>query len=310
MRLVLRVVLAGVMCGLVLGGASASAEVGFGPPVRAQVPRNSRLTAVLHTVVVTDDPTAAIDATITAKVLAAGQQLATLGPFPVHASGIAQRVDMALPADAVAALRRIERDQRHAGGVVSYAVTVPDGDPAGPPTRTYTMSSRVSLHRPVHARRPTRMLVENGIFGGSGGQLATGWVSLAAPQAWPRTSIDGRPLATYGPIPVGRGCGAYLVAHPVQVAVRDPTSYVNGVGGRGNTVRPGHLYRVRATGRDEPVPSAAAVGLLRVALHRYAGARIDVTFDPECPPASGRATRLVDALATAVRGVAVHLQST
>jgi hypothetical protein len=310
MRLALRMLLVGLVCGLTSGGASASAEVGFGPPVRAEVPRNSRLTAVLRTVVVTDDPTAAIDATITANVVGAGEQLATLGPFAVHATGMPQRVDMALPADAVAAVRRIERDLPRAGGVVSYAVTVPNPDPAGPPTLTYAMSSRVSLHRPVHARRPTRIAVKNGAFGGSGGQTATGWVSLPAPSAWPRTSIDGRPLATYGPIAVSPTCGAYLVAHPVQVAVKHPTSYVNGVGGRGSTVRAGRLYRVRATGRDEPVPTAAAVGVVRVARHRYAGARIDVTFDPECPPASGRATRLVDALVTAVRRVTVDLRRT
>jgi hypothetical protein len=307
MRLVLRLVLVGMAAAMAWSGPSASAEVGFGPPVVAGVPLNSRLTGVLRTVVVTDDPTVSIDATITAKVAAGGRQLATLGPFAVHASGIPQRVDMALPADAAATLRRIERRPPHAGGVVSYAVTVPGLDPAGPPTTTYAMSSRVSLHPPVHAARPTRMAVDNGVFGGSG---QTGWVSLPAPRAWPRTSIDGRHLATYGPIVVSPSCGAYLVAHPVQVAVKDPASYVNGVGGPGSTVRTGRLYRVRATGEDQAVPTAAAVGLRHVARHRYAGARIDVTFDPGCPPASGRATRLVDALATAVRHVAVHPRST
>jgi hypothetical protein len=91
-------------------------------------------------------------------------------------------------------------------------------------------------------------------------------------------------------------------------STRRPTS--TEFGGRGSTVRAGRLYRVRATGRDEPVPTAAAVGVVRVARHRYAGARIDVTFDPECPPASGRATRLVDALVTAVRRVTVDLRRT
>jgi hypothetical protein len=310
MRLVLRMVLVGVACGLVWNGAPAPADIGFGPPVVAGVPRNSRLTAVLRTVVVTDDPTVAIDATITAKVIGAGQELATLGPYAAHASGMPQRVDMPLPADAVAALRRIERDAPHAAGTVSYAVTIPNLDPAGPSTLTYTMSSRVSLHRPVHATRPTRIAVNHGLFGGSGGQTATGWVSLPAPSAWPRTSIDGRRLATYGPVAVGRSCNAYLMAQPVEVAVKDPASYVNRVGGPGSTVRAGRLYRVRATGGDEPVPTAAAVGLVRVARHRYAGARIDATFDPECAPGSGRATRLVDALVSAVRRVTVHLRST
>jgi hypothetical protein len=293
----------------VWGGASAPADVGFGPPVLARVPLNSRLTSVLRTVVVTDDPTVVIDATITAKVVAAGHQLATLGPLAVHASGTPQRVDMPLPADAVATLRRIERRRPHAGGTVSYAVTVPSLDPTGPPTMTYAMSSRVSLHPPVHPTRPTRLAVDNGLFDGSS-QTATGWVALPAPRAWPRTSIDGRRLATYGPIAVSPSCGAYLVAHPVQVAVKDPASYVNGVGGPGSTVRAGRLYRVRATGGDQLVPTAAAVGLRRVAGHRYAGARIDATFDPGCPPASGRATRLINELATAVHHVAVHLRST
>jgi hypothetical protein len=310
MRLVLRTLLVGVACGMVWGGASASADVGFGPPVIAGVPLNSRLTAVLHTVVVTDDPAAAIDATVTAKVVGAGQQLATLGPYAVQATGMPQRVDMPLPADAVATLRRIERDRPHAAGTVSYAVTIPNPDPAGQPTLTYTMSSRVSLHRAVHATRPTRIAVDHELFGGSGGQMATGSVSLPAPSAWPRTSIDGRPLATYGPIAVSPTCGAYLVARAVLVAVRDPASYVNRLGGPGSTVRAGRLYRVRATGRDQPVPTAAAVGLVRVAHHRYAGARIDATFDPGCPPASGRAAPLVDALVTAVRRVTVHLRST
>ena len=130
---------------------------------------------------------------------------------------------------------------------------------------------------------------------------------LPTPAAWPRTSLDGAILATFGPVPVSAGCAAYVVAQPVLVAVRDPGAYIDRVGGLGQTVRRGRWFRVRAASAPF-FPSAAAVGVVRVARNRYAGARLDVSFDPECPGAAARASALDDALARIVRRVAVTLQ--
>ncbi len=73
-------------------------------------------------------------------------------------------------------------------------------------------------------------------------------------------------------------------------------------------MRSGRWYRVRAT--TAPMyAGATAVGIRRIARNRYAGARVDVAFEPECGPAAARDRALDDALARVVRRAAVGLQA-
>ena len=303
-----RMLILGALCALLVVPGTAAAEVGIGPPVSAGVPLNSRLTGTLGTVVVTDDPTAMIDATITATVTGAGTRIAVLGPYLVHATGKPQRVPMALPADARAALARIERDTPGATGVVTYEVTIPGAAPGDPPF-TFRERSSLILHAPAHPTHPTRLLATNGLFDGSP-QLAAGTVWLPAPRVWPRTSNAGSRLATFGPVAVSAGCNANLFAQPLLRAGRDGDAVLAGVGVAGDTVRAGRGYRVRATTADAFAASITAAGLVRVAANRWAGLRIDALLDPECPPVAARTRSFIDALARVVRGATPHLRIT
>ncbi len=103
---------------LLVHAGDAPAEVGIGPPVVAWLPLNAPLTNPVETIVSLDDPEQPTDATITARVVSAGQELATLGPYTIQLPGPPQRLSMALPASAVTAIADIRRRQPHALGTV------------------------------------------------------------------------------------------------------------------------------------------------------------------------------------------------
>jgi hypothetical protein len=168
------------------------------------------------------------------------------------------------------------------------------------------MSSPITLHAPVHPTQPTAIRVARVVFNGSA-QVGDGHVWLPTPSNWPRASENGATVATYGRIPIDVTCGAYLQARPALSAVKDVGAYLARIGGPDYTVRAGRYFRVRASAA-EPVLRATAVGVLRVARNRYAGARIDVTFDPECAPEAVGARPLVDGLVHAVRGITADLR--
>jgi hypothetical protein len=160
----------------------------------------------------------------------------------------------------------------------------------------------VTFSPPVLSARPTRISVQNVIVTGSRPpQIASGTVALAQPRDWPRTSEAGASLATFSPVPISGRCDASLIARAVVVAVRDPVAYLARAGGAGDTVRAGRWYRVRATRGEFPAPSATAIAMRRIDRHRYAGARVDVRFEPACPQDAARDPRLIRDLLHAVR---------
>jgi hypothetical protein len=253
--------------------------------------------------VVTEDPTAVIDAQISARIAADGVPFAELGPYNVHVTGTPARVPMPLDDTAVRALHRIEQDNPKAMGSVLYSVAITTQTPGGPRTDSYMMSSPVSLHDPVAAGAPTAVPVPaDHVFAGSS-QHARGTLTLPAVAGWPRTSLTGSPVPSFGPIVVGPGCNAYLVGDVVLAAVRRPSGFLATVGGPGDTVRAGNGFRVRASEASERYLHATAAGLRRVGRHRYAGLRLDATFDPECDAAAPRTPAFLDGLAQAVRGL-------
>jgi hypothetical protein len=293
---------------LALVAAPARAEVGVGPPVLAGVPLNARLVDVLHTDVVTDDPSAVIDATISVTVRAGGQDFA-LPSVAVRATGAPQRLDQRLPPAAVARIAQIRRYAPGSVGLVTYTIIAADPRWLDQTPVTDTERSRVTFSPPVRSARPTRIGLHSVLVTGSRpAQAASGTVALAQPRDWPRTSEAGASLATFSPLPISPGCHASLIASAVVVAVRDPVAYVARVGGAGDTVRAGRWYRVRATRGEFLTPSATAVAVRRIGRHRYAGARVDVRFEPGCPQGAAHDRRLIDDLLRAVRGARTALR--
>jgi hypothetical protein len=296
-------VLAGVLgC---LGPGVARAEVGIGPPVVASVPMNSRLTDVVPTIIAPDDPSAVVDASVSATVSAGGGVVAELGPYSVVATGAPKRLDMPLPKAAVQRLQTVTAKSPHAYATVAYAVQQGDGTSG---LATDHMQSTMSLFAPLIPHRPTAISVDGESFTGSA-TPALGTVALPAPRSWPRTSLGLRRRVTFGPIAVAGRCSAYAVAFPRLIAVEDLSSYL-GHFNRFDGARRGRQLAVRASRVGDSYASASAVGLRKIASHRFAGVQIYLDFDPECPAEAPRTHSFLKALTGIVRDVTAHVTTT
>jgi hypothetical protein len=137
-------------------------------------------------------------------------------------------------------------------------------------------------------------------------------VSFTAPWAWPRTSRDGSVLPTYGPVRLGGNCTVNILAELDLVAVRAltlPTLRTAGVGGLGQAdpvasdIGPARAWAVVI----EDPHFVKAVGLVRVARHRYAGLRVYVRLYPTCTPAASRDRALLRGVRKIVSRVAARI---
>jgi hypothetical protein len=117
-------------------------------------------------------------------------------------------------------------------------------------------------------------------------------------------------VAAFGPIALDTACNAYLRVFGVALAVRDIRGYVDAAGGPGATVASGQRgttrWRVRADSATNTFAGATAIGITRLAPHRYAGVRIYVRFDPGCPAPAALNRQLISGLTRLVRDMRVH----
>jgi hypothetical protein len=295
---------------VVLGfGSQARADCCVGPPIAVSLPYNTPLASTLHAVVSNDDPDHPAAGSIHAFLNVGGTRIADLGSVQTTSSTIAHEVDFHVSAAVRAKARRVARPGRHPRGIVKFVVRAKDTS-TGTVFRTYGLDAYITLRPPTPTRGPVHVNLATTSVSGAVAEHLTGSLVLPTPRGWPQTSEAGAAPATFGPLQIGARCRASIVAQPIGLATSAVATYVAQVGGVADTVASGRSglsrWRVRATRAAELYPAITAVGLTRIARHRYGGARVDVQFSPNCPATAARSPALLGAVRHAISSETVH----
>ena len=282
----------------------------MGPPVWVYLPINTPLTSTLHPIVVNDDPDRPGVGSVRAYLNVGGRRVADLGSVDTTATTVPREITLRVPPHVIRRARRLARRKGKPWlrGVVKFVIRSRDAT-SGTPARTYGNEGFVSLAPAVRTSHPIRIALGIGAVRGAVRERLTGSLLLRVPKSWPRTSPRGSDPTTFGPLRV-RGCTAHAYAWTIGVATSEPARYVAEAGGPGDTVYAGsdgmRRGRVRASTPSGERPFAAAIGLARIARHRYAGVRIDIVFSPRCGPTAARDPELLAALRRSVRDLVVR----
>jgi hypothetical protein len=301
--------LAVVLAGLWLAPAT-QAECCMGPPVWVYLPINTPLTSTLHPIVVTDDPDHPGTGSVHAYLNVGQRRVADLGSVDTTATTVPHEITFRVPSDVIGRARKLahRNGKPWLRGVVKFVVRSRYAD-SGVPARTYGNDGFVSLAPAVRTSRPIRIGLGADTVDGAVRERLTGSLFLRVPKSWPRTSPRASAPTTFGLLHVG-GCTVNAYAWTIGVATRDPARYVAEAGGPGETVYAGkagtHRWRVKVSPATDELPSAAAIGIVRIGRHRYAGLRMDIVFSPRCGPAAARDHDLLAALRRGVRDLVVR----
>lgn len=280
--------LTGLACGLAAFGAPALADVSGGPSVF--LPLNTPLKATLHPTVAVD-----VDATfevrVTAYLRVGDQSLGRIGRFQALASFTPQTVELPVAPRLLAAARAAGRRSGHRRAHVQFVLT-------GPGLSRTTNESFVSLRPPVRTTGPTPIRLGGSIAGASG--VARGTITVATPSGWMRTSTAGASPATFTAIPLDAGCRADAIIQPAVRAVSSVEKLLAADPPRGTLVRAGRTganrWAVLASAPASASRTVQAIGIRRLARHRYADVRLYLTLGAKCPPAAARTPALLFAL--------------
>jgi hypothetical protein len=307
---IIRIVVLSVAASVVLGAGVAAADCCVGPAISMSLPYDAPLTVELKATVANDDPDHHADGDVHGLLNVAGRRVADLGTVHVvDVSPTPQAVTFWLGTDQLAAVRAAGMRAHTTRGTIHFVISNATARPSGIVSPVYAQDSFVSLTPGVHTTGPTRLSLTHRIVSGSGQRLR-GSVAFTPPRAWRRTSADGASPAAFGPIAITARCNAYLLVQGVAVAAGDPRAYVDAIGGPGNTVASGRRgsprWRVRASAATDDVTRTAAIGIARIAQHRYAGVRVDVHFDPDCAASAARSSKLIPGLTRLARDLSVH----